>query len=174
MLLNQMLINKIKQDVVSFAIEETENFLKENEGKIFYAFAFDLNAEYGELNLCFNTKEDFNKTLQHYQNSNSSCDYRSEEEIQNLKYNTGDWEYQCFSTIYPISENELTAIFQKLPNDDLLSKFIEEIVQIFSECLTLFKQTETYQKIPKTTDFIVFTIDHDEEVEEALSRLDRY
>lgn len=173
MLLDKQTIEKIKQDVVSFTIEETENFLIKHKGKVFYAFAFDLNAEYGEINLCFNTEDDFSKTLQYYQNANSLHGYSSKEEIQSLKYNTGDWEYQCFSTIYPINENVLTTIIQSL-NDNSLPKFIEELVQIFSECLILFKQTETYQKIPKTADFIAFTIDHDEEVEEALLRINTY
>ena len=33
-----------------------------------------------------------------------------------------------------------------------------------------FKKTDVFEKIPKTSDFIAFCIDHDEDVKEALER----
>lgn len=174
MILNDEVIKNIKNDVVSFAIEETEKFLTEKSGEVFYAFAFDLNAAYGEINLCFNTEEYFKKTLKYYQNQPNTHTYHSHEEIKNLKYNTGDWEYQCFSTIYPIDETSLEQLYQKSYDDGSYSHVLAKIIQIFSECLTLFKQTETYKKIRKTEDFIAFTIDHDEDVEDALIRIEKY
>ncbi|MEG7759807.1 DUF4303 domain-containing protein, partial [Listeria monocytogenes] len=77
----------------------------------YYAFAFDCNAEYAEINLCVNTEKAFAETLARYQNGKYSENYQTEEEIQELKYNTGDWKYQCFDTFYVFSEEELTAIF---------------------------------------------------------------
>ncbi|HEK0788833.1 DUF4303 domain-containing protein [Proteus sp. GOKU] len=174
MILNDEIIKNIKNDIVSFAITETEKFLTEKSGEVFYAFAFDLNAAYGEVNLCFNSEEYFQKTLKYYQNQSDSCIYHSYEEIKNLKYNTGDWEYQCFSTIYPIDETCLEQLYHTSYEDGSYSHVLTKIIHIFSECLTLFKQTDTYKKIPKTEDFIAFTIDHDEDVEDALMRIGKY
>lgn len=174
MILNDEIIKNIKNDIVSFAITETEKFLTEKSGEVFYAFAFDLNAAYGEVNLCFNSEEYFQKTLKYYRNQSDSCIYHSYEEIKNLKYNTGDWEYQCFSTIYPIDETYLEQLYHTSYEDGSYSHVLTKIIHIFSECLTLFKQTDTYKKIPKTEDFIAFTIDHDEDVEDALMRIGKY
>ncbi|MCT6516569.1 DUF4303 domain-containing protein [Proteus vulgaris] len=174
MTLNDEVIEKIKNDIVSFAITETEKFLTDKCSEVFYAFAFDLNAAYGEINLCLNTEEYFQKTLNYYQNKSGGNNYHSQDEINNLKYNTGDWEYQCFGTIYPINETYLEQLYQKSYEDGSYPHVLTRIIQIFSECLTLFKQTETYKKIPKSEDFIAFTIDHDEDVEDALMRIGKY
>ncbi|MCL1088573.1 DUF4303 domain-containing protein [Shewanella profunda] len=170
MQLNKALIASVKQDVVAFAVSEVEKFLEEHPDKIFYAFAFDCNAEYAEVNLCFNTENDFQRRLLEYQSGSWADSYQTDEEIRDLKFNTGDWEYQCFSTIYAVAEDVLNEIQNALPDDDYTAweKLVQEIVALFSACLILFKQTETYKRIPKTADFIAFSIDHDQDVSDIL------
>ncbi|WP_252977750.1 hypothetical protein [Shewanella xiamenensis] len=70
-----------------------------------------------------------------------------------------------------LSEDELQAIQQRLPEDDFSEweAIVGQIRSIFSECLQLFTQTEVYQAIPKTDDFIAFSIDNDEELPDILS-----
>ncbi|MDI5830406.1 hypothetical protein [Shewanella xiamenensis] len=74
-------------------------------------------------------------------------------------------------TLYVLSEDELQAIQQRLPEDDFSEweAIVGQIRSIFSECLQLFTQTEVYQAIPKTDDFIAFSIDNDEELPDMLS-----
>lgn len=76
-------------------------------------------------------------------------------------------------TLYVLSEDELQAIQQRLPEDDFSEleaiAIVGQIRSIFSECLQLFTQTEVYQAIPKTDDFIAFSIDNDEELPDILS-----
>ena len=74
-------------------------------------------------------------------------------------------------TLYVLSEDELQAIQQRLPEDDFSEweAIVGQIRSIFSECLQLFTQTEVYQAIPKTDDFIAFSIDHDEDVADMLA-----
>ncbi|MBF2631754.1 DUF4303 domain-containing protein, partial [Listeria seeligeri] len=55
------------QKIVNFAIEGVEKFLQENPELTYYAFAFDCNAEYAEINLCVNTEEAFAEILAYYQ-----------------------------------------------------------------------------------------------------------
>ena len=50
-----------------------------------------------------------------------SAYYKSEQEIKDLKFNTGDWKYQCFDTLYVFTEEELENIFEELPEDDYKS-----------------------------------------------------
>lgn len=165
--------DRIKRQILDFTIHSVEDFLTKNPNTEFYAFAFDCNAE---VNLCFNTEIEFQKTLDYYQTGEYSQNYKSEKDIKNLKYNTGDWEYQCFDTVYVLSESELESIFSQLPDDDYKSwnLFSHHLLDLFSESLIEFTQTETYAKIPKTKDFIAFCIDHDEEVEDAIERCSRY
>jgi hypothetical protein len=61
---------EIKKQLLDFSINGVENFLNEHSDLEFYSFAYDCNAEYGEVNLCFNTEKDFKKTLESYQQEN--------------------------------------------------------------------------------------------------------
>ncbi|WP_205334635.1 DUF4303 domain-containing protein [Flavobacterium fluviale] len=97
----------------------------------------------------------------------------SDEAVKGLKYNTGDWEYQCFDTINVVSEEELNRIFNALPDDDYKSwnLFVEELMELFCECMIEFRHSEVYKNILKTENFISFCIDHDEDFEDAEQRM---
>ncbi|ESE40909.1 DUF4303 domain-containing protein [Shewanella decolorationis] len=171
MLLDHQLVARIKAEIMQFITVEVERFLLSHPDKTFYAFDFDTNAEYAELNLCFNTELDFQRCLTYYQSGKWATSYQNPEAIQELKFNTGDWEYQCVSTLYVLSDDELQAIQQRLPEDDFSEweAIVGQIRSVFSECLQLFTQTEVYQAIPKTDDIIAFSIDHDEDVADMLA-----
>ena len=167
---------EIKKQLLDFSINGVENFLNEHSDLEFYSFAYDCNAEYGEVNLCFNTEKDFKKTLESYQTGNYADNYQTEEDIKNLKFNTGDWDYQCFDSINILTEEELEEILGEDPEkDDYKSwnEFIESLNELFCECLLDFSKTETFKKIPKTNNFIAFCTDHDEDFENAIERLEK-
>ncbi|PZF90325.1 hypothetical protein C1903_03880 [Listeria ivanovii] len=165
------------ESIVNFAINGVEKFLQENPTLTFYALAFDCNAEYAEINLCLNTEEAFSERLAACQSGRFAEQYQTAERIYDLKYNTGDWEYQSFDTFYVFTDEELTMVFNDLyPNgveDDYQAwiKFTKELLGEFTKSLLTFSKTETFKKIPKTTDFEFFCIDHDEELETAKSRM---
>ena len=164
---------EIKKKLLKFTVKEVKKFLKENPDLKFYAFAYDCNSEYAEVNLCFNTIEDFNQTLNYYKNGKYGEDFKSDEAIRDLKYNTGDWEYQCFETINVLSEEKLEKIYNDFPDDDYKSQnlFIEELMELFAECIIEFRASEVYESIPKSENFISFCIDHDEDFEDAEQRM---
>ena len=158
---------QLKQAVVDFAVRGVEQFLQEHPGLEFYAFAFDCNAEYGEVNLCLNTEADFEETLRKLQasaksESYSTGDYQSAGEIRGVRYNTGNWEYQCFDTMYAFPDQQ----------GELSRKMAKRMLTLFQEALRDFTRTEAYQKIPKTPGFLVYCIDHDEDVDDALRRVE--
>ena len=164
---------EIKKQLLDFTVNSVDSFLNEHPNLEFYSFAYDCNAEYAEINLCFNTETEFEKTLKDYHTGKYSEHYQSEEEINYLKFSTGDWKYQCFETIYVLTDDELTKIFNDLPEDDYKSwnEFVETLREIFCETLLDFSKTETFKKIPKTDNFLAFCIDHDEDFKEAVERL---
>ena len=175
---------KIKSQILDFTIKSVEKFLKENLGLVFYAFAFDCNAEYAEFGLCFNTETSFQETLKDYQKgkfaeyykTEVSKHYKTEEGIKSLRYNTGDWEFQYLESLNVFSNDELDKIFNQLPDDDYESwkKFVSNLLDLFTESLVEFTKTKTYAKIPKTNDFICFCIDHDEDFDDAIERMKKY
>lgn len=164
------------KSIVEFAINAVEKFLEGNPDLTFYAFAFDCDVEDAEINLSLNTEKSFSETLVMYQAGKYADQYQTAERIQDVKYNTGDWTYQCFDTFYVLSGEELTAKFNEIyPNevdDDYHAwvSFTKELLEEFTKSLIAFSETNTFKKIPKTADFQFFCIDHDEELETALER----
>ncbi|MDH6363884.1 hypothetical protein M2139_000813 [Enterococcus sp. PF1-24] len=148
--------------IVEFATNGVTIFLNDNPTLEFYAFAFDCNAEDAEINLCFNTEEAFSETLSHYQTGNNADYYKNEENIQRLKFNTGDWKFQCFDTLYVFDDEELTTIFNNLyPNgvqDDYQAwkSFIKNSLESFTQTLIQFSKTDVF-KLP-TLNSIVLTM----------------
>lgn len=171
--------NKIQEELLAFTKTEVSNFLTEHPNEVFYAFAFDCNAEYAEVNLCFNTESAFSSLLDESQSGKYKASYQSEEQINELRYNTGDWEYQSFSTHYALSEDELFGDEEDQDEDgddenedgELNNTITENLLLHFSKTLVEFTRSEEFQKIPKTPDFKVFCIDHDEDLDEAELRL---
>ena len=163
---------KVKHAIVDFATQGVEQFLQKHTGCEFYAFAFDCNAEDAEVNLCLNTEENFKKILEEYRIKYPKS-YQSAKDIRLLKYNTGDWGYQCFDTMYVFTDEELDAIFQAMPEDNYQTwqNFVEHLLIVFTEALQMFTESVTYQKITKTSDFTAFCIDHDEDFDTALNRM---
>ncbi|MGY0035893.1 DUF4303 domain-containing protein [Pedobacter sp. NJ-S-72] len=159
----------IENELLEFTKNEVLKFLAEHPDKVFYAFAFDCNAEYAEVNLCFNTEEAFSATLADYQNGKYKDSYQSEDEVYDLRYSIGDWEYQCFSTKYVLSEEELFGEEDEENEPD--NEIAETLLLLFSKTLIEFIKTEEFNKIPKTDGFKVFCVDHDEDLEEAELRL---
>ena len=162
------MLEERKQALLPLVQTAVETFLKEHPDLSYYCFAFDCNAEYAEINLCFNTEADFAQTLERYQSGPYGDSYRSEEDILDLRYNPGDWQYQCFATFYVLEEEALAALYGE-DEDRLLA----EMMRFNCELLALFCKTDTFARIPKTENFRVLCIDHDEDVAAALERTDR-
>jgi len=158
----------IKKKILDFTINGVEKLLQENPDLEFYAFAYDCMAFYGVINLCFNTEEEFQKSLIYYKGKYPTH-YDADKDVLRLKYNTADWVFPMFETLDFFSREELTT-FQDEENVDEL---IETLLETFCECLIEFTATATYKKIPKTADFIVFCVDHDETFEDAQKRFEK-
>lgn len=145
--------------------DDTEEFLSAHPELKFYSVGLDCNSEYGTMLLCFNTQEEFDKTLFKYQNGDFADSYQTAEEILDLKFNTGDWEYQDVASYQVFSSDELMAMF----GDDIDS-LIECMMDFNYKVLRAFVATEGFKIIPKTSDFQPICLDHEDDVLEALER----
>lgn len=149
--------------------EAVDAFLAEHPGLRYYCFAFDCNAAYSEINLCLNTEADFVQTLQRYQEGPYGDSYQAAEDIEDLRYNTGDWEYQCFATFYMLEEDAIEMLYGE--DEEAL---LTDMMRCNYELLAALCKTDAFARIPKTEEFRVLCIDHDEDVAEALQKTDRY
>ncbi|OEH83151.1 hypothetical protein BCR26_02095 [Enterococcus rivorum] len=132
-------------------------FLLEQMDETFYAFALDCNIyEQGEINFCFNTIDEWEKTKIRYGEYN-------EEELLETKYNSGDWEkYQGFETIY---------LFDDWVEEE---EDIEYCLNWLCEQMILFLDTSIFQAIPKTEDFKILVYDHDTDVTSSQERFEDF
>jgi hypothetical protein len=75
--------------MLQFSIAAIQEFAANHQEEVFYGFSIDASM------LCMNSEQEFAKSLAHYQ-SKYPGDYSDVAEIQDLRINTGDWEYQGF------------------------------------------------------------------------------
>ncbi len=153
------------QELLHQIVIDTQKFLEKNPTLKFYSVGFDCNTEYAEILLCFNTEEAFQKTLKHYQNGKYGDLYQTEEQILDLRFNTGDWDYQGISIYTAFSEEELTEMYE-----DDYEKMQTEMMNFNYQLMQRFSQTACYKSIPKTDNFKPICIDHEEDVDYALAQ----
>ena len=149
-------------------VVDTQKFLAENPALKFYSVGFDCNAEYAEILLCFNTEEAFQKTLKHYQSGKYGHLYQTEEQIFDLRFNTGDWDYQGVSAYTAFSEDELTELYQ-----EDYEKMRIEMMDFNYQLMQKFCQTACYKSIPKTNNFRPICIDHEEDVDYTIKQTEQ-
>ena len=139
--------------LIDFAQTEIEKFAEEHKDETFYAFSIDADM------LCLNSEEKFQKTLVYYQEKYPEF-YNSAEEIEELKYNTGDWDYQGFANLtneygfdrkaydehYYLGDEEQKTSEYGLAMDKLINALIEH---------------NAFGKLKKTDDFIANRVEHD-------------
>ena len=156
------------QELLNQIVIDTQKFLRENPTLQFYSVGFDCNAEYATILLCFNTEEAFQETLKYYQNGKFGDLYQTEEQILDLRFNTGDWDYQDVSTYTVFSEEELTEMY-----GDNYEKMATEMMDFNYQLMRKFSQTTCYESIPKTDNFKPICIDHEDDVDYALAKTEQ-
>ena len=90
-----------------------EYFAKQHQEETFYAFSIDSNM------LCLNSMEKFNENLNFYQKKYPEH-YSKQEDIEALKFNTGDWEYQGFFHLEEGFDHDLYSDHYNLPIENNL------------------------------------------------------
>ncbi len=156
---------KQKEQLLQQLEKDCTSFLKQNPQLSFYAMALDTNAEYAGILLCFNTEQAFQASLKQYQNGKYSQYYQTEEQIMDLRYNTGDWDYQGVASYTVFREEELLQMYK-----EDYQRAYEEMMDFNYRLLQAFCDSDIFQSIPKEKDFKVLCIDHEDDVLEALQK----
>lgn len=162
--------------IVDITLKSIHDFLIDTPDKRFYVFGFDCNAEYGQIQLAMNTIEAFNESSIKYI---KEWNY-SQEDLTDLKANSGDWKYQGFNHKYTywqacleFEEKIDKFIFSHSTSSSEAEKLVEKLMDMFTRALLRVEKSEVFKKIPKEKDFYIQIIDHDENPEDGVKRLER-
>jgi len=150
-------------DKMFFASKEAiENFAKEHTEETFFAFSIDAGM------LCLNSKACFKHTLRLYQKEFPDS-YTDSHSIDELKYNTGDWEYQGFFDLNEGFDHDLYAEHYDIPFDNkgLAQNKLDELFQntdyhkVMSELLARLEKSGCFNLLKKTSNFRIFLSEHE-------------
>jgi hypothetical protein len=153
-----------KKEILRKISGDMERFLETHSHLEFYVLAFDCNTEYAGFLVSMNTQDDFSKTLETYRSEYKGY-YDDDQNVNELRYNPGDWEYTDISEVTLFEEEELIAKY----GVDLDAQ-CEDMMVLCEEILEDFRKTDVFKRISKTKDFVSFCMDHEESFEDAMER----
>ena len=167
-------LEEIRKIIFELSKKCIERFSEANKDKVFYAFGFDLNAEYGDVLLCTNTEEEFKKTSQEYIDK---WNYTGSD-LADLKKNFGDWAYQGFNLDAPEWEESWqpynSTIQEYLFNDNLdedeYEAFIDNLIKTCTLALLDLEKSGYINQLNQEDDFYLLIMDHDENEDDAEAR----
>lgn len=167
-------LQELETTLFDLSSQAIRKFYSENS-TTFYAFGIDCNAIYGDVLLCTNTEDDFQKTAEYYI---ENWDY-TEERLVSLRRNFGDWKYQGFNFDYPFWQKDWgeiaieieSYVHHEAVSDEESERFVELLLQTFSKVLIRLEQSGELDIINKDSGFYVQLCDHDEDPENGDKRL---
>jgi Domain of unknown function (DUF4303) len=138
--------------LADFAQTEIEKFSALHQEETFYAFSIDANM------LCLNSEERFRVALAEYQKEYPEY-YNSAEKIKDLKYNTGDWEYQGFAEL--TDENGFDSRAYSLHYDMNVEKQkVSDYGLAMDKLLEILCDRNVFGCLKRTDDFISNRVEH--------------
>lgn len=156
------------QEMLASFIADTEELLAQNPDLEFYAFAINTNIDYGEVLLCLNTEESHAQAIQHYKDTGYY--HEGDETNPDIRYNPGEWQFLGYNQdCYILPEQELEEMNDADEANDW-ENIRREIDDFSTRLFKEFIKSEVFKKIPKTKDFKLSLIDHEEDCIEGLER----
>ena len=131
-------------------------FARDHPDEVFYAFAIDSDL------LCLNSEEKFVESLSKYQ-SNWSKHYSNQNDIHELRYNTGDWTYQGFAELNAdcgFVSDLYAEHYDIAMNSEESTASTTKYARAMNELVEKLKRTKTFDTLKTTPDFQVLWVDH--------------
>jgi len=150
-----LLLNKMNsfdiERLTAFVLYEIKKFAEKHQKELFYGFAIDGNL------LCVNSIEQFEKSLNEYRKKWGG--YDTEEEIINLKLNTGDWHYQAFAEFDEKCGFNMDS-YEDHYNADKTEQSNSAYSKAMDEVIERLKASEAFKSLPTTGDFFINRLEH--------------
>ena len=160
--------------------EYLQGFNTFHRKKMFYGFAFDCNADYGQVFVCANTPATLKS--QAGKNKTESPDLYGQQSIEDiekdLRWSLGNWEFQAFTTDgfsdawQPIEHFLVDAIPWDDDDDHRIQEFRDSFMETACRCMIRLESQGILNAFSRTNDFKTFVADHDESDEDSWSRLE--
>jgi len=143
-------------DMFNFATAEIVRFAQSHKGEAFYAFAIDSNM------LCLNSQDMFQKTLERYRTEFPGR-YETESEIDELRNNTGDWEYQGFASLTAengFSSDLYNEHYELGLGDNSNALTSTPYAVAMDELLSQLQDADAFRHLNTTPEFSVSRVEH--------------
>lgn len=137
------------EKMLDFVCRALGEFAELHADETFYAFSIDAHL------LCLNSTESFADTLDYYQDKYE--DYRAPEEINRLKYHSGDWAYQGFARLSTESGFDFNAYLAYLYREDEHGE--RAYPGAMEQLLARLKQRNAFALLKLTDDFTAFWVE---------------
>jgi hypothetical protein len=148
-----MPLNNFDHDkMLQFSIAAIQNFATSHQEEVFYGFSIDASM------LCLNSEQQFAKNLDWYQ-STYPDDYSDAQEIQNLRTNTGDWEYQGFVDLQDSGGFDYKAYEDHYEASDEAQKSTPYGLAM-DKLIAELNARDAFSALRKTSDFFVNRVEH--------------
>ena len=180
---------RVHSVLTTIVTEAINDFAQRHPDEQFYGFAFDCNADYGEVLLCLNTEQDLQASAKELKESPPKSflpkfdkmmeekygvkpkplfhDKTAAEVAEKLRWNPGDWKYQGF---YNCSDDpDWAELAEEIAEQIETDEDREAFLRIICRLIPAIKPA--LERLHRTSDFRVLVIDHDETVETAWQRL---
>ena len=151
---NKMTESKSKFDtekLTEFAISKITGFAKKHPNETFYGFSIDASL------LCLNSEEEFQKTLKYYREKFGG--YDTEEQIADLRQNTGDWEYQGFAEFDKNSGFDMEKYNEHYQEDEEFQP-TSDYAKSMDIVVENLKKSGVFDLLKKTENFYVNRVEH--------------
>jgi hypothetical protein len=139
------------EKLTKYASEEIIKFSTEHQNETFYGFSIDASL------LCFNSEEQFQKTLKNYQEKWGG--YDTSKKISDLKQNTGNWEYQGFAEFKDENGFNYDEYLEHYHEDDY-DQMNTDYTNSMNTVLNNLKKSNAFDTLKKTTDFRINLAGH--------------
>lgn len=140
------------EKMFDFCCKEIMLFANDHKDEIFYGFSID--AGY----LCLNSEERFEECLKYYKSNFKG--YDNEDEIQSLKRNTGDWEYQGFAEMFfenGFDEHAYADHYEMSKEKQKESEYAQAVDALVEK----LSKSDVFKFLNTTKDFYVNRVEHD-------------
>jgi Domain of unknown function (DUF4303) len=187
--------------LVELAKKAIAHFADVHKGEVFCGFAFDCNAAYGKVFLCFNTEDHLHASLREAMNPNRPSmvpefDKMMEEKFgikpellyagnavekakETLTWDIGGWKYHSYNEsdgFIPLLWSEWEP-YEEMTSDLILEGDAEEIEEQFlnmvCRALIRLENENAFDALRRTDGFGSLVVDHDESIEDGFERIQR-
>jgi hypothetical protein len=163
---------KVEQRLRGASVEALRAFARDHPEETFYGFCFDVNADYGEVNLSLNTEEDLAATAaRHYPG------YSQREIDGRLRWSSGDWKYPGFNSDPPYAKaweaawGEAQETIHDAAIDDDGDGVPERFLESVCVVLVAMEEHGELEPLSRAEGFKTLVADHDESIEDSWARL---